>query len=50
MVNRNDPFRGDRGKITDDLGKAWAWCEYMHRELGPITLVAGVFDLGARFA
>lgn len=46
MVSRNDPFSGDRTKIAEDLGKAWVWCEYVHHDLEPFSLVAGVFDLG----
>lgn len=46
MVSRNDPFTGDRRRLSDDLGMAWAWCEHVHRDLKPFTLVAGVFDLG----
>ena len=46
MIRRSDPFGGDRARLAYDLGKAWAWCEHVHRDLRPFTLVAGVFDLG----
>lgn len=46
MIRRSDPFGGDRARLAYDLGKAWAWCEHVHRDIGPFTLVAGVFDLG----
>ncbi len=46
MVTRSDPFCGDRTRLARDLGKAWAWCEHVHRGREPFTLVAGFFDLG----
>jgi hypothetical protein len=46
MTKRSDPFSGNKARLAYDLGKAWAWCEQVHHDLKPFTLVADVFDLG----
>ena len=46
MTGRSAPFTGNKTRLANDLGKAWAWCEYVHSDLKPFTLVSGVLDLG----